>query len=229
MSEQLLPSRSPLDNLYAHIEVVVKEGDYQHAAQLFQQGYQQAPNDKRFSDHFFEFLMQTQLRDRLNSLAEPYLLQLSTESAANRLLGQFKRLRQVLPNFAPKNPRLRWRLAERYFDQGDYLQTVNLLKGLHKTDADFNELVPAYRCLAEALEALGKGEVAQQCRLLLKKLQAQSKHDPLTKGVGAGPVRFEASEPVVTSHPSGSAAFTQEDAAATEPLKDLPDIEFTRS
>lgn len=158
--------------------VLIKEGEYAAAAQVFDAALKSMPNSEAVNTQYFEFLLATHDRrdaksnQRLAAFASPYLQFLADNSPLKHKLGvSYQRVIRALPDYRPETARLRLLLAEACHKGGNPRSALRLLNGLHNDFPDFEDLVPAYQLMAEILDNQpGMAAQAEKCRLLIRKL-----------------------------------------------------------
>ena len=225
--------RTAQDNLFARVNVLLKEGEYARCLDILKEGSTNYPDEKRFSEKYFDLLVLLKQGKTLAQFAEVYFMKLATSQQLDRLFSQYRRLRLVLPKFKPKSSELRYRLAQSCEQQGEYKTVFFMINGLHVDDLTYANIVPAYQLLVSALTELNQDAAAKKCAQLVEKLKA------------IAPVPQASVEKVDVSRPTGKAVFgaqsisnvAQESAAgqsAALPIEataakednDLPPIEF---
>lgn len=164
-------ARSQQQKINAHISVAVKEGQYAKVASLYQTYLNSHADDMDMAERFFEFIFRTGNADLMQSYADRYLVLKLNKGYQDQLNRIFRQVRQVLPGFIPQDGKVCCELAEHYFKAGDYAAAVKLLNGIQKKSADVVLLIRAFMLMAKALDELKKTEQAEQCRLMVARLQ----------------------------------------------------------
>lgn len=178
-SAQSVKVRSDLDRLLAYIDISIKEGNYEQALSLFQEGVKLFPEDKNIFFKCFEFLLATRQAEPLREFAILFLRYLSDNQRSEQVVPSYKRVLQFLPNYKPFRPEDRYWLAKACYASGDSRSVAKLLHNLHKEYPDYTGLANAYKLLAEAMRDLPN--LAKQADLIVKlatqlqKVQAKKK------------------------------------------------------
>jgi tetratricopeptide (TPR) repeat protein len=225
--------RSAQDNLLARISALLKEGEYARCLDLLKEGATNFPDEKQFSEKYFDLLLMLKQSKALAVFAERYFLRLANNQQLDRLYSQYRRLTAVVPKFKPSSSELRFRIAQSCEQQGDFKAVFGMINGLHVDDIKYANIVPAYALLASALTELNQVAAAKKCALLIEKLKA------------IAPVPKAMPQTVAPLQPTGKAVFGAQDvslmreaqtdkpaadalADATSENKadDLPPIEF---
>jgi len=175
LSDQAKRQDDPADVLLAHINVRLKEGDYQQVDALFRRGIQLARRDKRVYARYFEFLVRSANASALHTFADPYLNFLLETAQIDHLASDYKQIRQVVPAYLPAQPDLRHQLANQCQVGGDARSVVQLVNGMHRLFPDYDQLVGAYRLMKLALDDLpNMAGQAEKCQALLESLQRKA-------------------------------------------------------
>ena len=194
----------------AQIDMNLKEGEFERVIDLFNLALEKYPTDREFNQNFFNFLIRTNNTETLGRYGTHYLLFILNSSQKDKIAIIYKQILQVIPNFVPDNPLLRFNLAKACLKSGDPKSTINLVNGMHKIYPDFSELVDAYELMAEALEDLPNMKTqADKCRKLALKIKRARPEREKPKPANLNPVS-------VNNRPTET----------EEKSKDLPPIEF---
>ncbi len=186
-NEKLLRRAEASEVAMTHVNIQLKEGNYSRASELLLKAVTIEPKNSHLWQRCFDVLYRLGNKEALLKVADKYFSHLFDFAQNDRLLSDFKKLRQLLPTFQPKYAHLRYRLASLYHGQGDTKATVQLINGLHKQHPDFDQLIPAYSLMAQALSEMpnmqGQADKCHQLIEVLKKKAVQPKEEepPTTK------------------------------------------------
>ena len=177
--EKLLRRQEPGDVAMAHVNIQLKDGNYARASELLLKAVSTEPKNSRLWQRCFDVLYRLGNKEALLKVADKYLNHLFDFAQNDRLFSDFKKLRLLLPTFQPKYAHLRYRLASLYHGHGDAKTTVQLINGLHKQHADFDQLIPAYSLMAQALSEMPnmQGQV-NKCHQLIELLKKKEQQQP---------------------------------------------------
>jgi len=188
LSDQARRQDDPADVVLAHINVRLKEGEYQRVDELFRHGIELARRDKRLWARYFEFLVRTGHASALQTFADPYLNFLLETAQTDRLASDYKKIRQVAPAYLPAHPNLRFQLANQCQVGGDALSVVQLINGMHRQFPDYDQLIAAYRLMKLALDDLPKmAGQAEKCQSLIESLQRKALVKSAADGADSAP------------------------------------------
>jgi hypothetical protein len=146
--------RSAAERTLANIEVHVKEGYYDEALLLFQEGIKKHNKNKTLHDKCLELLLATKNIPIIDAFVPMYISFLVKNQAKDQLTFIYKKILRVYPNFIPNTPADKLLLAQECWASGDSLSVVRLLNGIHKQSPNFSCLIPALELMAEALKDL---------------------------------------------------------------------------
>lgn len=168
------PHRSEVERSRAQISVLVKSGEYEKAQSVYRRVMDRHRSDMTLRDEFFEFLCMTARRDELQRFMDDYLALKTEKGYLDQLRRIYRQVRTILPNYVPSDGEVRYQLAKQFSELGENAVTVHLINGMHKVHSDLGLLIRSYRLLEQALEELGKDELAEACRSFLQKLQSRA-------------------------------------------------------
>ncbi|MFQ3230258.1 B-box zinc finger protein [Reinekea sp.] len=226
--------RSAQDNLTARINALLKEGEYARCLDLLKEGATNFPDEKQFSEKYFDLLLMLKQSKALTTFAETYFMRLAKAQQLDRLYSQYRRLAFVVPKFKPQSSELRYRLAQSCDQQGDFKAVYLMINGLHVDDLKYVNIVPAYELLVSALKELNQSTAVNKCALLVDKLKA----------IAPAPAPKPESEVGAETRLTGKAVFGTQNVkvvqeavagrhsspvpveAAEDNTNDLPPIEF---
>jgi tetratricopeptide (TPR) repeat protein len=171
----LLAAESPANVALAHVNVRLKMGDYERVLDVLHQALSKEPKNIILWQRYFDIVCKLENTASLEKMADLYFHHLLQTEQDTRLLRDIKRVRTLMPDYIPKYPHLRYRLAEEYFASGDALTAAKLLIGMHKLFPDYENLIPAYMLLKQALESIpGKQVQVAKCEVILDQLKERS-------------------------------------------------------
>lgn len=171
--------KTELETLLAKIDVSVKEGAFDDATDLFSKAVRKFPRDGVLLNRCFDFLYASKEKDDLDAFAPRYMDYLVKQHAEDKLNIVYKKTLQVVPDFLPESPVLRYVLAKECHRLGDSRSVIKLVNGLHKQNPEFDYLVEAYELLCDALKDMPQmGSQADKCLLMVKKLKVSRKTRP---------------------------------------------------
>ncbi len=176
-AEEMEPAapRSDMERLLALLEVLLKEGNYEQMIDLYFQAFRQYPNEPQFFDKYFEFLYACKKSALMEDFASPYLEFTLRKKRYDKLVPVYRQIALLVPGLIPAKPDMRLELACIFRQQGDLKSALKMLNGMHKSDPDFADLVPAYRLLALCLEeSPGMQAQAQKCQQLVIQLEQRA-------------------------------------------------------
>ncbi len=187
--EDAMQMQAPDDVVLAHVNLRLKEGDYNRVDELLRSGLDVSPNSKLLWDKYFEFLYRTERAEGLLKYSDRYFDYLIQTAQTNRLATDYKRVLQVVSNYSPKYPNTRYQIAQACRMSGDSLSAVKLINGMHKAFPNYEKLVAAYSLMTDALNDLpNMAAQASKCSLLLAALkkkfpESQEEHQAPRKAV----------------------------------------------
>ncbi len=159
--------------LTARIEVLAKEGEFNQVLKAFNDGIKKHPNDYGLYTQFFDFLWGTKDLEGLDGFLPGYLSLLKEQGRQTQGATVYQRILLIDKDYVPKQPDLRYQLARSCFEAGKMKLVLKLINGLHRDCADYEQLIPAYQLMADALDQIPtKGSQAEKCRQLIRQLEA---------------------------------------------------------
>jgi tetratricopeptide (TPR) repeat protein len=167
-----VPQKSVLENNLTHIDILLKEGDFDEATRMFSEIIKTYPDEGQLKYRYFELLIATHNSDELNKFASDYLMYLLKSNREDQISFTYKRILKLIPQFKPDTPELRVKLANICQQNGDVQSVIKLINGIHKDYPNYENIVDAYELMYNALILMPKlKKQAQMCRLLIEKLQ----------------------------------------------------------
>jgi hypothetical protein len=192
--DQVKSGRSVAERTLANIEVHVKEGNYNEALLLFQDGLKKHSKNKTLHDKCLEFLLATKNIPLLDDFAPLYINFLAKNQAKDQLTLTYKKILKVYPKFSPETPEDRLLLAQECKASGDSLSVIRLLNGIHQQSPNFGRLIHAMELMVEALKDLpNMTEKAEKFDLIVKRFK-QQKEKERTRPKPKAPIRHKRSE-----------------------------------
>ncbi len=227
-TDEAFTERSDLDALQAKIDVTVKEGEFETAADLFGEAVKKFPTDGPLLHKCFDFLYACKNQEDIVAFAPRYMSYLIKSQSLDKLNLVYKKVLQIAPGFVPKTPELRYALAIECSRVGDSKAVVKLVNGLHKQSPQFEYLVEAYELLASALGDIpNMGERVVQCQRLVEKLKGVRQQSAKLPVQPPSKVSFGAKDITPTFGEAEPKAAEQDTEESAEPeSKELPPIEF---
>jgi tetratricopeptide (TPR) repeat protein len=172
------PVRSAIECTLANIEVHVKEGYYDEALMMFQEGLKKHGKNKILHDKCLELLLATKNLSTIDAFAPIYFKFLADNQAKDQLTLVYKKILKIYPKFIPKAPEDKLLLAQEFQASGDSLSALRLLNGLHKSSPDFNHLIIAMELMLDALRNLPNlREKAEEFDIFVKRFKQQKELD----------------------------------------------------
>lgn len=166
--------RSAAERTLANIEVHVKEGYYDEALLLFQEGIKKHNKNKPLHDKCLELLLATKNIPVIDAFTPMYVSFLVNNQAKDQLTFIYKKILKAHPKFIPNTPADKLILAKECRASGDSLSVVRLLNGIHKQSPNFNRLIPALDLMADALKDLpNMKKKSEEFDLFLKRFKGQ--------------------------------------------------------
>jgi len=173
-------ARSATDLQLAKIEIVIKEGQYQQAIELFHQAFKQEPSDKRFYNQYFNFLLAIKDKEHIEKYASFYFKFLKDTHREDLINLSYKKILQAHPKFMPDNAEDRLMLAKECQQSGDPRSAIRLLKGVKQTHPNYKKLHVIYALMADALRDIPNMEEKADQYLALSQRLIASKRAPTT-------------------------------------------------
>ncbi len=218
--DAMLVKAEPEDVILAHVNIQLKQGHYQRAAELLRDGIAANKRARSLWLRCFDVLYRTENRKELQTFADPYFHHLLESAQTDRIASDYKKTKQRLPRYVPAHAHLRFAIANACHRAGDAMSTVQLINGLHKLAPDYDNLIPAYQLMHQALQDIpAMAGQAEQCAKMITQLQRQQKSVAKPQ-----PVPEQPQEPV---NPTESAAPT--DSSLLFTAKDPVENPFLRN
>lgn len=144
--------KGELETLENEIRIWVKEGETNKVLELYNKALERFPNNNNLYNKCYRFLIETRNTKRLKNFANIYFDHLIGSNNPSRLTQVIKEIKGIDKEYLPKKPLHRHTIAKISFDKGDFLTTIKLLNGLHKSHPEYDQLGESYDLLAEAIE-----------------------------------------------------------------------------
>lgn len=165
--------RSDLAKQQAHINMLLREGDFVAVNQQYDNNIKTSPNNLSLLSQYVDFLLKTKQGEQLSSVADKYLTALQYQQRAEQMPLLFKRVRQVISDYKPATPELRMAVAEQLSNLGEHQLALGLLNGLHKDFAHHDKVPQAYQLGAKIFAKMGQTDNAKKLLMLAKQLAQQ--------------------------------------------------------
>jgi hypothetical protein len=230
--EEILLKAEPADVTLAHVNIRLKEGDFARVSELLKDAIDVTNRDKRLWARYFDVLYRTENSDEMALFADKYLNHLVETAQTDKLVSDYKKIKQLRPTYSPKLAHVRYHVASVCRTTGDALSAVQLINGMHKQFPDYEKLVASYHLMKLALDDLPNMEAqSAKCLAMVKQLQAKYPEQSID-GKETKPVTYEVKEPtalMAAAKPAEISADTvsnSDSAEGAEAPKDLAPIEF---
>lgn len=193
--DEVMQKAEEEDVLFAHINIHLKEGEYGDAIELLLGALKTNQPKPVVWQRGFEMLYRLEAKQPLASIADGYFSFLVRGARTEQMLSDYKKVKQLLPKFLPKDPTVRLYIAHAAHAQGDSKTTVQLINGMHKQFPEFEKLVAAYTLMVSALHDIPNMESqAVKCQAMVSQLK--QKYPDQSDDVSVNkPVTSEAKEP----------------------------------
>ena len=164
--------KSVVENGLTHIDILIKEGRYDEAVNIFKNLSESYPDDENLIQNFFELLLATRDKETIHSISEKYLNSLINKGIDDKVSIAFQRISSVIDGFKPLTAEQRYRVAKILHNKGNYKQSVFLINGIHKDFPKHSILGTAFVLMADSLDNMPNMQSqAQKCRDFSKKLE----------------------------------------------------------
>jgi len=218
------------DVVLAHVNIRLKEGEYDRVDELLKSGIENSRRDKRLWAKYFEFLYRTENTASLEPFADNYLHHLIETAQTDRLASDYKKIKQLLPAYVPGHGHIRFHVANACRVGGDSLAAVQLVNGMHKLFPDYEKLVAAYQLMKLSLDDLpNMSAQAEKCQGLIEQLKKKYPEQAMDNA-NTKKVTYEVKEPaaVVKSNAlvDGNQIDATKDSDTPDAPRDLSPIEF---
>lgn len=190
--------RPEQDRVLARIGIMVKEGYWGTAQQLFEQGLKRFRGDKTLNEQYFQFMLTTlpgsiaqyerkalhagtsktatDPSEHITTVIDGYLAFLIRSDQKHALCFAHKQALIAWPAYRPAQPEICFELAKNYYSSGDPKACVKLINGLHKRFPNFHFLIPAYEQMLIALRDIPNMQAQTlQCQKLVAVLRHRAK------------------------------------------------------
>lgn len=167
--------RSHKQRCKAKAGMLLKDGDYRGACNVYHDYLGKNPRDNEIADRLFNLLLASKNSDGLDFYADQYLQLLFNTEQTFKVSSSYKQLLLINPAYRPKWPNLSQRLAEQLYQLGDFKNAARLLKDFHKLEEDPSLVIQAYRLMVEILNEIPNTlKQRQQYQAFVAKLEAKS-------------------------------------------------------
>lgn len=143
--------RATVDPLDARVEVLVKEGRYEKAAEALTKHLRAQPGSLRHHDKLSRLLIAMDDREQALAHAQSYLENVNKLGDEARLYFLYSDYEKLDSTFMPEQPSICLALAHQLFRRGKFPQVCHLLVNLHKRAPGFDRIPEAYLLVAQTL------------------------------------------------------------------------------
>ncbi|WP_317933330.1 B-box zinc finger protein [Halioxenophilus sp. WMMB6] len=172
--------RSDTEIDLARIEVLVKEGYYQHALDLYRELLPKHAANLAMWEKCLRLMCRVGEAKQLARYADQFLPRLMARDDEFAVANIYREIIKSCPNYQPETPELAIRLGQIMMNLGDYRAVVAVLNNFHKQHTDKQLIRDAYMLLANALDRIPSLEhKAASYRTFLTKLDAKLKEEQL--------------------------------------------------
>jgi len=166
--------RTPKQRCKARASILLKEGDYQEAANLYHSFLNKFPKDTEIADRVFNLLLNSKNAQGLDRYADQYLQLLFDTEQNFKVSNSYKQLVAINPGYQPHHPKLKIQMADQLHQLGDFKNAALLLKNFHKENSDERLIIHAYSLMVEILEKLPNAQKQrEQYQKFVLKLRAK--------------------------------------------------------
>jgi tetratricopeptide (TPR) repeat protein len=170
--------RAEVDIQLAHIEVLVKEGRYQHAVEIYRELLPKHPNNLRLWERCLKLLVAVGSPQDISRFADQFLPRRLARDDEFAIAALYREIRLAAPAYQPRSPDTAVRIARVLFNLGDFREVVNLLNNFHKRHDDKPAIFDAYTLLSASLHKIPSLEhKAGSYEKFLKILETQIAQD----------------------------------------------------
>ncbi|BFM09093.1 DUF4013 domain-containing protein [Halioxenophilus aromaticivorans] len=157
----------------ARIEVLVKEGQYEHALDAYRDVLPKHPNNIALWEKCLKLMCFVGTEQQVSRFADQILPRLINKDDDFYIAKIYRDILRKAPQFRPKRSANTLRIAQVLFALGDYRAVAKLLHEFHKRHSEDNrEIYAAYDLLANSLERIpGLEPKAKNYRVFLKRLE----------------------------------------------------------
>ncbi|AUM14417.1 tetratricopeptide repeat protein [Ketobacter alkanivorans] len=143
--------RLNIDPVDAKTELLVKDGQYQKAADTLTRHLMANPKSVRHHEKLSKLLLALQDKDQALAHGQRFMSVLHELGDESRLYFLFCGYEQLEPSFKPEDPDVLLSLADQLYNRGKFQQVCHLLANLHKVAPHFKRVPDAYLIMAKAL------------------------------------------------------------------------------
>ncbi len=225
--EDSLPPMNAAEVALAHIRIRLKEGQYDRADELFRNAIRVSRHHERIRTDYFKFLYRCERKTGMENYADDYLKFQVSRKPTDQLGADFKKIRQLLPSFLPKDPAVRFAIADNCYNSGDAVSAVELINGMHRLFPDYDRLVEVYQLMKTALERIpNMSAQAEKCMALIEKLQQTRPRQTEQTSTPSAKAVFEVRKTNTTQSSQVAPEDPQQATARDGRSKDLAPLEF---
>ncbi|BCE01233.1 hypothetical protein [Marinicellulosiphila megalodicopiae] len=168
--------RTPAQRALAKANIFVKEGLFNHAVSVFDQGIKDSPQDYHLHTKYFEFLMACHASDQMSKFGGRYLNLLIKTHRNERIYSTYRNILELTGSFQINLLQNKLIVARACYERGNNVQCVKLLNGVQNLHKDDPDLIEAFQLLHDALIFIpGQEETGKKVRAHLKALISKKK------------------------------------------------------
>lgn len=143
--------RRVVEPVDAKSEILVKEGQYQQAADILTRHLMANPNSVRHHEKLARLLLAMEDKEQALAHGQRYMTVLNELGDDSRLYFLYGSYEALDPEFKPDEPDVAVNLAHQFFNRGKFKQVCQLLANLHKAAPHYERIPDAYLVMARAL------------------------------------------------------------------------------
>ena len=177
-SDMTREPRTETEVQLAHIEVLVKEGRYQHALEIFRELLPKNANNIRLWEKCLKLMVATGMPEEIGRFADQFLPRRMARDDEFAIAALFREITAAAPNYRPRSPETAVRIGQIMFNLGDNKAVVSLFNNFHKHCGDKQAIFDAYTLLAASLSRIPSLEhKVDSYQTFLNKLKVEIKAD----------------------------------------------------
>lgn len=143
--------RTELQIKTAQIEVLVKEGRYALAIEVYRELLPKNHNNLSLWEKCFKLICAVKDKEALERYSDTYLPRIMSRGDEYATVNTYRAISAVIPNYHPSKADVCNDLARDLFNQGDYKSVIKLLNNFHKRYNNKPAIFEAYTLLKSAL------------------------------------------------------------------------------
>jgi hypothetical protein len=155
--------RPDSDRRKAHIETLIKAGDYDKAQEIASKQLLDRGSTLWDWSRAFTLSCVATPSGGAEQIFNDYASKLAEAGETDKLADAYLQLKKYQPNFVIKDHQQRLSIADSLFETGQYPQVVNLLHLFHQKSSDDKHIVRALKLLSDSLLSIpGREKLAKQ-------------------------------------------------------------------